>query len=577
MPQMIPSIISDDIKSTGEKKIFKRFKGSKDSQDWLVLHSLYLSRHVKRLFGEIDFLVLAPNLGIFVLEVKSGRVSRKDGIWYFTDRYGKSGHSHIGPFNQASDAMFTLKSEVTKHYGKEHHLSRLLFGYGVIFPNMDQRLDKSIEYDDWQIQYSFSGDIDNYISKLSKNYSQKYRNNAWFDSVKSLPTLDDVNQLMKLFRGDFDRPPHIRNQVQNIEEKIFTYTQEQFKILDRLKRNTQFICIGGAGTGKTMIAIEQAKRMSTNNYVGLICHNKLLAAWLKKVFNNNDNVYVNTIHGMMTQELKIKIKNPKFFQDGLPQLFLEKLDLDKFKIFDFLIIDEGQDLFYSENYLEVFDCVLIGGLSNGSWSIYADPENQTVFNEIDLDLDQIDLMLLKYSEKYAHFALDTNCRNTHEIKNALFEMTGCKIPNSIFSQPTSIPVDYRFYSGENEHIKKIDRIIAKLKKDKISLNDITILSSKIFSRSICNQSKYNNLLSDLNSLSVIDWESIDKITFSTIRAFKGLENQYIIISEIGDISDSNIIKLLYVAISRARIGLYILLDEKYKNIYNNLVKESLLN
>jgi hypothetical protein len=41
------------------------------------------------MYGEIDFLVLAPKLGVFALEVKGGRVRREDGVWYFTNRYGE--------------------------------------------------------------------------------------------------------------------------------------------------------------------------------------------------------------------------------------------------------------------------------------------------------------------------------------------------------------------------------------------------------------------------------------------------------------------------------------------------------
>lgn len=79
---MIPPRISEDVKSRGEKQIFELFKRDPHTEDWTVLHSLGLSEHTKRLYGEIDFLVLAPVWVFFVLKSSQGRLkgSRACGI-----------------------------------------------------------------------------------------------------------------------------------------------------------------------------------------------------------------------------------------------------------------------------------------------------------------------------------------------------------------------------------------------------------------------------------------------------------------------------------------------------------------
>jgi len=58
--------------------------------------------------GEIDFLVLAPGMGLFALEVKGGRVRHKSSMWHFTDKYGKTYSKVRGPFVQAKDVAFSL-------------------------------------------------------------------------------------------------------------------------------------------------------------------------------------------------------------------------------------------------------------------------------------------------------------------------------------------------------------------------------------------------------------------------------------------------------------------------------------
>lgn len=87
MAKMIPSVISPSIESRAEKRIFEWFANAPNTENWVVLHSLGISNHNRHMYGEIDFLVLAPKLGVFALEVKGGRVRREDGVWYFTNRY----------------------------------------------------------------------------------------------------------------------------------------------------------------------------------------------------------------------------------------------------------------------------------------------------------------------------------------------------------------------------------------------------------------------------------------------------------------------------------------------------------
>ena len=93
--------------------IFDMLKKDSFTEDWIVLHSLNLAQHTKRLYGEIDFLLLIPNAGIFVMEVKGGDVRCRNGEWEFIDRHGNV-NKNKSPFTQARDAMFSLKEEIKK-------------------------------------------------------------------------------------------------------------------------------------------------------------------------------------------------------------------------------------------------------------------------------------------------------------------------------------------------------------------------------------------------------------------------------------------------------------------------------
>ena len=150
MAKLLPPYIDKNCKSTGEKILFEIFKNSDFTKDWIVFHSLNLSQHTVRLYGEIDFLILIPNCGIYVMEVKGGDVKCIDGIWHFTNRFNVTNTSNIGPFNQARDAMFSLRLAIEKEFGRGHKLTKVLSGFLCAFPQIifDRH---SVEYESWQI------------------------------------------------------------------------------------------------------------------------------------------------------------------------------------------------------------------------------------------------------------------------------------------------------------------------------------------------------------------------------------------------------------------------------------------
>ena len=80
-------------------------------EGWTAYHSLNCSEHAYKHWAEIDFLVVGPE-AILVLEVKGGRVHCKDGLWTYTDRFGRSRTSSEGPYGQARSAMYALRGSL---------------------------------------------------------------------------------------------------------------------------------------------------------------------------------------------------------------------------------------------------------------------------------------------------------------------------------------------------------------------------------------------------------------------------------------------------------------------------------
>lgn len=576
---MLPPYISDDVKSTGERRIFDLFKNDPKTKDWVILHSLGLSKHVKRLYGEIDFLVMAPSLGIFCLEVKSGDVIREEGIWKFTNRFGEVTTNTRGPFQQAQEAMFSLINSIRKQFGDSHHLCRLLYGFGVMFPHIVFKVE-GIDIERQQIYDSDSQrlPISSYIEQLSKFTLEKVEHSKWFDISTSIPTKSDINQLITFLRGDFERLTDPKQLVDEIEQQINEWTAEQFMCLDQLQDNPRCLFQGAAGTGKTMLALESVRRgLFKKQRILMVCFNSLLGNWLELQLPSSragNQLVVGNFHQILAQisnipnEVIQKTANKdEFFKYDLPLIALEAFDHSGIAQFDKLIIDEGQDLIRPE-YLDVFDVLIRGGLTEGNWEIYSDFERQAIYSEF---TPNEMLEMLESHASFVRFRLTINCRNTKPIGEEISFLSGFESSSFLVNKITGTPVEYFFYSNEGDQILKLENILLKLYQQKISPQKISILSPFRMHNSAV-ASIHNNFFKIVDISEHVQFPTPGAVSYSTIHGFKGLENSFIILTDIDRIDNDECKSLLYIGMSRAKVGLIILLDEKVRSKYNELLK-----
>jgi hypothetical protein len=91
---MLPAHIPQDCPSEGEKEIFHLLKNDPKTSDWIVLHSLDIAYHGKQTGSEADFVVIIPQMGVLVLEVKGcQKIKRKGGEWYYGNNPTPEDHS----------------------------------------------------------------------------------------------------------------------------------------------------------------------------------------------------------------------------------------------------------------------------------------------------------------------------------------------------------------------------------------------------------------------------------------------------------------------------------------------------
>ena len=75
--------------SSAELRVFDKIRESfVNDNNYLAFHSLNLTKHKTKRFGEADFVIVCE-FGLFVFEVKGGRISTEDGIWYTKNKYDR--------------------------------------------------------------------------------------------------------------------------------------------------------------------------------------------------------------------------------------------------------------------------------------------------------------------------------------------------------------------------------------------------------------------------------------------------------------------------------------------------------
>ena len=557
MAIMIPSNISAYVNSNAEKKIFGWFQNAPGTENWYVLHSLGVANHNTVIRGETDFLVLAPRLGCFALEVKGGEVKQlPDGRWRFTGRDGRTGYKNRSPFAQANDGIHSIISYIMQHLDSQHqHLKYVLFGSGVMFPDITFSYS-GIEADQEQIfDYRDSQKVRGFIERLSGYAQRKWTEKYHFSAVSKLPDSDDIKYIVSLLRGEFDCPVPINMEIDEVKQTQFQLTQQQYNCLDGLEDNARCLITGYAGTGKTMVAVEAARRFAeTGERVALFCFNANLSDWLRSKCAEKEIplAYVGSLHSYMMSLTGLRPASSDdsgtFYNERLPYAAYEHLNNRSEEAFDRIIIDEVQDLLAAP-YLRVFDSLLKKGLGRGKWVMLGDLTHQAIYTSASSD-DMIG-QLEEFAPFFARYNLKQNCRNTKQICQGITMVTGIRFDQRGRKLTEGRTIDWQTWKNDDEQYEKLVRILTELRDNHVDPGQITILSPVRRDKSVVQM---------LNGIKVRNYSvnSPHELTFSTVQGFKGLEKPVIILTDIKDLRDE---KLLYVAISRARSRLYILVDE----------------
>lgn len=578
---MIPPDCPPDTPA-GEAILFNKLRDDPGTAGWVVLHSLELRKHRTKTEGEIDMVILAPTLGILCLEIKGCEVTRRDGLWIYP--YGTSVE---GPFRQASRAMHSLRDYLQK---RDANLSSLLFFSAAAFTRI-QFSEESPEWHTWQIidirtlgRMPISDVITRIFEKAHHHVLARLGERSWYAGKSSRPTVEQVHRMVGLLRGNFEYLVQPRGDVRRIEESLLRLTEEQYDALDVIQDNSRVVLKGLAGTGKTFLAIESARRAATEGKrVLLLCFNRLLADWMKMAMGDiserhSGRLRIAHLHGLLREIAgnSVVIRNDReFWAHELPARVVDCLleDGREFPQFDLILVDETQDILTDE-YLDVLDLLVTGGLAGGNWAFFGDFERQAIYLSGGSSTAAAMLESLRQRAPYhTNFTLRINCRNAGPIAETLTLACNVRPGYSRFlHEMEGAGVDPRFWNGNTDQETLLNTCVTEL-RHAFHADEIVILSLNADDRSCAGYlaSREPGKYTPLRELRVT---GTGGVRYASVHAFKGLEAPAIIVTDIMQLNEQAR-ALLYVGMSRARIRLILLMHESCRREYDRMLEVGL--
>lgn len=496
-PAQFPRELANDPRRSAERKVFKALKESLSddfmcfySRPWWGLDSSGAEKN-----GEADFVVAHKNLGIIFIEVKGGRVSfdPASDSWLSIDRHNFA-RPIKDPIDQAMNCMFRFLDLFKKD--QIWPSAPVKITHGAIFtdtktPPLNKQVVGKHRKELFLFGDSFPEGLDSWIrERLSPGGKEIPPGPAGLQVLQRV--IADPTKLSFSLRTVID------GETAEMDQYLIGV---QHHVINSVLKEPRSVVIGGAGTGKTVVAIELCARLAAGGQrVLFTTKSKNLAALVEKVIRHDDVVV------------------QQWSPEGVPWKIGEE--------FDALIVDEGQDFDHAE-LREILNFV-----QERKLAVFLD-SNQAILNDPRQIAERLDA---------TEFALNINLRNTRAISRVTASLFEGDLPETVGPEGTAPELQT---DAEGIARVAVDQILIAVEKG-IRISQLAVIADTSSLRE-----ELIRLLRDagIPTFRYLDWQP-ESVTAETIVDFKGLESDFLVVV----LSQPNSISIqhAYVAASRAR-------------------------
>ena len=489
---------------------------------------------------EIDFVVAIEGAGIVCVEVKGGEVTHNGQVWL--QRLHSGQIKTIDPVRQVRQGRYALRDFIEKD--PRWTQGRVRWNHVVVLPNSQFAPDFALaDCPRWMV--IDRDDFPNMVALIRDIAHQQ-------EEELPLLTATGIDELRTALGGrGLPQRDVVARALEN-EDAADILTDRQAVILDAIQLLTRVEIRGGAGSGKTFMAIEQARRLANRGQrVALLCYSHGLASYLKRITSTwsrrQQPGYVGEFHALGIAwgaaegpaESERNAAAAQFFEHDLPVQMLELANgLPDGHRFDSVVIDEAQD--FADSWWEPLLAAMRDPETGGIY-VFSD-EGQRVFDR--KGTPPIPLVPL---------ILEQNIRNTRQIGRAFeplvdhpMRLLGADGPDVRFVPCTR---DNAFDVGDDQ--------IEALLNDGWRPEDVALLTTG---------SRHPEQIARQTEGNAAYWDSFwdaEQVFYGHVLGFKGLERRAVVLI----VNDQSVFERsperLYVGLSRARDQLVVCADPAF--------------
>lgn len=519
-PRKLPASVLNDPRRKAEVRVYRALEAGLGPK-WTVFYSrpwLGETATGAEIDGECDFVVAHPELGVLCIEVKGGGITYdpETDQHHSIDRDGLR-HKIKNPVEQARRSKHELLRKAQAERGWPSVFVR--FRHAVILPDIPS-VPQHLGADSPRDLFATRPDLTAIEAWI------KQRLSGGNEQPLGAP---GIRVLENLLARPFQLHAPLALSAADDDEAIHELTPQQFHILTAFQEIRRVAVSGGAGTGKTVLACEDARRQAAVGRRTLItCGSPQLAQHIRAslIDTNVDVATFPELARRLGEEAGLLAHRQAPAANKTPELVFDSLSERPDLAYDAVIVDEAQD--FSPSTLVAVEA--LAGKPGATLHAYFD-SNQRLFGDLIIQLD---------SYTFAPIRLARNLRNTRNIHDATQRFYHG--PPLIADGPQGAEVLWIEVDEQSIASKAVEEVRRLITTERVSPQDIALL-----------------VVSDPDAALVATTlrHHIDAgLTISSITDFKGLERRFVVLMATRALSDSP--EFAYVAISRARVHLSII-------------------
>ena len=532
------------IDSSAEVKVYRALRSQLNDEYLVIFQPRWILKRESESArdGETDFVIAHPNFGYFTLEVKGGGISFDGTNWKSKDRNG-IGHFIRDPIKQAMDAKFAIRAKLRESNKLSQSIQTAPIGHAVFFTDIDS--NQALVRPD--LPKALIG-IRNNLESLEDWVAQVL--DYWKGSSPNSLGATGIANLFDVLVHAISVESSLGGRLADLGDKRIQLTENQFAILDFISSRRRVAIAGGAGTGKTLLAVEKAKRLAADGFKTLLtCYNRELATFLADQLSGIDNIVVSNFHSLCThyvtqadrdpthmcmQDAKRAYPRSDYWDIQLPVAMSYALEFVKER-FDAIVVDEGQD--FGDEYWMPLE-FLLSDIESSPFYIFYDTHQNLYSNSMNFPITD------------SPFSLSRNCRNTLQIHNFAYQnYKGPQVDAPSMDGDSIHTIEGSDIANQAKAI--IHRVSHLVAQGNVKPDQIVVLIGNSIDKEVC----YNALRSN-GAPSGARWNveggfQKGSVLIETVKRFKGLEAEVVFLWTLPDRSSTEFAEVVYVGATRA--------------------------